>query len=154
MIAASTVVIDLDAALGDTNDLWRAWLDSVGDLFGIEVAELPSDRGEAAAELDRHGAGNWRTLLERFAEDRAPVYLRRDPAVGAALRVMAEAGCRIGVFTDAPRELARVALGQLGAGRRVELVEAGTNALDRLLEQLGADAIVVRGRDELLELAA
>jgi phosphoglycolate phosphatase-like HAD superfamily hydrolase len=154
VIAASTVAIDLDAALGDTGDLWRAWLDSVGDLFGIDPAQLPNDRGEAAAELDRRGAGNWRTLLERFAEDRAPVYLRRDPAVGAALRAMAEAGCRIGVFTDAPEELARVALGQLGAGRRVELVEAGTNALDRLLEQLGADAIVVRSRSELLELTA
>ena len=154
MIAARTVAIDLDRALADTNGLWRAWLDSVRDLFGIDAAELPDDRGEAAAELDRRGAGNWRALLERFAEDRAPVYLRRDPAVGTALRAMAGAGCRIGVFTDAPEELARVALDQLGANRRVELVEAGAGALDRLLVQLGAGTVVVRARDELLELAA
>ena len=154
MIAPSTVAIDLDGTLGDTNGLWRAWLDSVGDLFGFDAAELPADRGEAAAALDLLGAGNWRTLLERFAEDRAPVYLRRDPAVGAALRAMSEAGCRIGVFTDAPEELAQVALDQLGAGRRAELVETGTGALDRLLVKLGAGTVVVRARDELLELAA
>lgn len=154
MIASNTVAIDLDGTLGDTNGLWLAWLDSVGDLFGFDAAELPADRGEAAAALDLLGAGNWRTLLERFAEDRAPVYLRRDPAVGAALRAMSEAGCLIGVFTDAPEELAQVALDQLGAGRRVELVEAGTGALDRLLGKLGARTVVVRSRDELLELAA
>lgn len=154
MTAPAAVAIDLDGALGDTSALWHAWLESATGLLGIEAAELPSDRGEAATELDRRGAGNWRALLERFSEERAAVYLRRDPAVGAALRSLVESGCRLGVFTDAPEELARVALDQLGAGRRIEALEAGADALERLLELLGAGTPVVRARGELLELAA
>ena len=107
------------------------------------------ERGAAAAELDRLGAGNWRTLLERFCEDRAAVYVRRDAAVSAALRELGETGRRIGVFTDAPEPLARVALRQLGAARRVAALETGTGALERLLEQLGEDALVVRSPGEL-----
>jgi len=130
------------------------WLDSVSGLFGLDVSALPRDRGEAAAELDREGAGNWRTLLERFGEERAAVYLRRDPAVSAALRSLSASGRKIGVFTDAPEALAQVALDQLGATRRVTVLETGSGALDRLLERLGAGTIVVRARPELLELAA
>jgi hypothetical protein len=59
---------------------------------------------------------------------------------------------RIGVFTDAPDELARVALSHLGAARRIEALETGDGALDRLRERLGADARVVRTRSELLDL--
>ena len=154
MTTARAVAIDLDGTLGDTRELWLDWLGSVGGLLGIDVATLPQDRGEAAAELDRLGAGNWRTLLERFGEERAPVYLRRDPAVSATLRALAGSGCRIGVFTDAPEELARVSLEQLGAGRRIADLETGTGALDRLLARLGKEAIVVRARHELLELSA
>ena len=88
MTATSAVAIDLDGALGDTGELWRDWLESVSGIFGLDIEALPRDRGEAAAELDRRGAGNWRTLLERFGEDRAPVYLRRDPSVSAALRAL------------------------------------------------------------------
>ncbi len=50
---------------------------------------------------------------------------------------------RIGVFTDAPRELADVALAHVGAARRVEAV--GT--LDEVLAELGGDAVVVRSRE-------
>ena len=147
-----TVAIDLDAALGDTRALWSDWLTSAEVVLGIETGALPADRGEAAAELDRRGAGNWRILLERFSEDRAPVYLRRDAAVSASLRALADAGNVIGVFTDAPEPLARIALAQLGAARRVFMLETGTGALERLLARLGADPIVVRSRAELLEL--
>ena len=42
-----------------------------------------------------------------------------------------------------------MALAQLGAERRVEAVETGAAALERLLERLGADALVVRTREEL-----
>ena len=147
-----TVAIDLDAALGDTRALWSDWLTSAEVVLGIETGALPADRGEAAAELDRRGAGNWRILLERFSEDRAPVYLRRDAAVSASLRALVGAGSEIGVFTDAPEPLARIALAQLGAARRVFMLETGTGALERLLARLGADPIVVRSRAELLEL--
>ena len=147
-----TVAIDLDAALGDTRPLWSDWLASAEVVLGIDTGALPADRGEAAAELDRRGAGNWRILLERFSEDRAPVYLRRDAAVSASLRALAAAGSEIGVFTDAPEPLARIALAQLGAARRVFMLETGTGALERLLARLGADAIVVGSRAELLEL--
>ncbi len=146
------VAIDLDGALGDTRPLWRDWLAAAGGV--LEVGELPEDRGEAAAELDRAGAGNWRTLLERFSEDRAPVYLRRDAHVSASLRALAARGHDLGVFTDAPEPLARVALAQLGAMRRVSTLEAGAGALERLLERLGEDAVVIRTRAELESLAA
>ena len=112
---------------------------------------LSDDRAAAAGELDAR-VGNWRTLLERFAEDRAPVYLRRDAAVSATLRRLAAAEVRIGVFTDAPHELAMLALAQLGAARRVDALEAGDDALTRVLLRVGADAIVIRTRDELLGL--
>ena len=129
------VAIDLDGALGDTRLLWNDWLAAAADLLGVEASALPAERGEAAAELDRRGGGNWRVLLERFAEERAAVYLRRDAQTSAALRTLAAAGREIGVFTDAPESLARVALAQLGAERRLVAVEAGSGALERLLEQ-------------------
>jgi phosphoglycolate phosphatase-like HAD superfamily hydrolase len=91
-------------------------------------------------------------LLERFAEDRAPVYLRPDASVSAALRRLDGTGTSLGVFTDAPAELARVALAQLGAARRIDAVEAGPDALQRVLGRLGADALVVRTREDLLGL--
>ena len=55
---------------------------------------------------------------------------------------------RIGVFTDAPRELAELALAHVGRGARVETV--GT--LDDVLAALGDGAVVVRSRDELAGL--
>jgi phosphoglycolate phosphatase-like HAD superfamily hydrolase len=150
----SAVAIDLDGALGDTRPLWDAWLESASTVLGVRADALPADRGAAAAELDRLGAGNWRTLLERFSEDRAPVYLRRDTAVSAALRVLDSAGRELGVFTDAPEPLARVALAQLGAERRIAAVETGAGALERLVARLGADAVVVRTRAELTDYAS
>ena len=56
------------------------------------------------------------------------------------------------MFTDAPEELARVALAQLGAARRIEILETGDDALERVLEQLGEDVRIVRTRAELLDL--
>jgi phosphoglycolate phosphatase-like HAD superfamily hydrolase len=143
------VAIDLDGALGDTRPLWSDWLASAGPLLGIDPEALPADRGAAAAELDRSGAGNWRTLLERFSEERVPVYLRRDAGAAAALRRLAAAGRDIGVFTDAPEPLARVVLAQLGADRRVTALEVGADALERLLTRLGPETRVVRTRAEL-----
>ena len=143
------VAIDLDGALGDTRPLWDEWISSASALLEFDAAKLPTDRAEAAAELDRRGAGNWRALLERFSEERAPVYLRRDATASAALRSLAAAGREIGVFTDAPEPLARVALAHLGADRRVAALETGTGALERLFATLGEDALVIRTRAEL-----
>lgn len=149
------VAIDLDV-LGDTRGLWDDWVADAARRFRsiaeLDPASLPADRGEAAAVIDRwaeRGIGDWRAALRRFAEDRAPVYLRPEASVSAALRELANAGARLGVFTDAPESLARVALAHLGAARRIELLETGPGALERLLEGLGQDAIVVRSRDGL-----
>jgi len=151
--------LDLDGVLGDTRGLWRAWLDDaarrLASIAPLDPDGLPEDRGEAAGELDRWasaGVGDWRASLERFAEERAPVYLRPSADAGAALRRLASAGVRVGAFTDAPEPLARVALAQLGASRRIEMLETGTGALERLLERLGADTEVIRSREELLRL--
>jgi phosphoglycolate phosphatase-like HAD superfamily hydrolase len=145
------VAIDLDGVLGDTHRLWRDWLDDASRRLRLGELALPADRAAAAEELDGR-VGNWRVLLGRFAEDRAPVYLRPDADVSSALRRLESAGAPIGVFTDAPVELAHVALAQLGAARRIDAVEAGADALQRILGLLGADAIVVRTRDELIGL--
>ena len=152
------LAIDLEA-LADTRPLWRAWLDDAARRYaaisGLDAGGLPHDRSAAAAELDvwaARGIGDWRASLERFAEDHAPVHLRRDAQVAGALRALARRNARLGVFTDAPEPLARVVLAQLGAGRRLAAVETGEDALARLCERMG-EAAVVRNRDELLRAA-
>ena len=152
MTEVRAVAIDLDA-LGDTRALWSDWLASARAVLGVDPTGLSADRGQAAAELDLREAGNWRTLLERYCEDRAPVYLRRDAETSAALRALAASERPIGVFTDAPEPLARVALAQLGAARRIAALETGVGALERILATLGADAVVIRTRHELTDVA-
>lgn len=143
------VAVDLDA-LGDTRPLWRDFLADAARRFAsispLDHEALPEDRGEAAEELDRWaeaGVGDWRGALERFAEDRAPVYLRPSAEANAALRALAAGDVRIGVFTDAPESLARVALAHLGAERRVDALETGVDARERLLAALGNDGVEV-----------
>jgi phosphoglycolate phosphatase-like HAD superfamily hydrolase len=138
--------VDLDAVLGDTRPLWRDWLDDVDGRLP-EQLDLPEDRTAAAVLLDERG-GNWRVLLRRFAEDHAPIYLRPRPDANAVLRRLQRGGVRVGAYTDAPRELAEVALAQLGAGRSVDVV--GT--LDEVRRELGADAVLVDSREQLVGL--
>jgi phosphoglycolate phosphatase-like HAD superfamily hydrolase len=152
------VAIDLDA-LGDTRRLWDDWLADAARRFRsiaqLDAEALPRDRAEAAAELDRwaaQGIGDWRPALRRFAEDRAPVYLRPEAEVSAALRALKGAGATVGVFTDAPEPLARVALAHIGATRRIDHLESGPQALERLLKRLGPDTQIARSRDELSDL--
>jgi phosphoglycolate phosphatase-like HAD superfamily hydrolase len=154
------VALDLDEVLGDTRPLWRDWLEDAARRFAsiaaLDPATVPHDRGAAAAQLDRWaaaGVGDWRLALERFAEDRAPVYLRPNAETSAALRRLEARGTRIGAFTDGPEPLARVALAHLAAARRLDALEAGPGALERLLARLGPDVRVVRTRDDLLRLA-
>ena len=123
--------------LGDTRPLWDAWLEDVSRRAHVDPERLDEE------------LPNWRALLERFAEDRAPVYLRPNAQASAALRRLQAEGVRLGVFTDAPEELARIAVAQLGAARRIEALEAGPGALERLLATLGPDARVVRALADL-----
>ena len=132
----SAVAIDLDGVLGDTKPLWEALLADVSRRAHVDPARLEDE------------LPNWRALLERFAEDHAPVYLRPSAPATTALRRLQEEGVRVGVFTDAPEELARVALAHLGGARRIEALEAGPGALERLLA-LMPDARVVRTLAEL-----
>jgi phosphoglycolate phosphatase-like HAD superfamily hydrolase len=138
-VRAVKVAINLDV-LGDTRPLWSDWLDNVSGV--IDVRDLPGDRAAAAAELDARGAGNWRSLLERFADDRAPVYLRPAAEVSEVLRELQADGVHVVVFSDAPSELVRVALRQLGAARRVEGIAPDPPSAD----------VVVRTREQLLAL--
>ena len=135
--------LDLDAVLSDTRPLWDAWLEDAARRTRVPL-DVPEDRAAAAPLLDE-ALGDWRPLLERFASDRAPVYFRPHAETSALLRRLAADGARLGVFTDAPRELAEVALAHVGAARRIEAL--GT--LDEVLAALGADARVVRSREEL-----
>lgn len=155
------VAVDLDAVLGDTRGLWRAFLEDAARRFRsiarLDPDALPEDRALAAAALDRwaaDGVGDWRAALERFAEDHAPVFLRPSAEASGLLRELASAGYRLGAFTDAPEELARVAAAHLGAARRLEFLEAGAGALDRLLQRLGPGAVVVRTRADLATINA
>jgi phosphoglycolate phosphatase-like HAD superfamily hydrolase len=151
------IAIDLDGVLGDTRPLWNDWLEDAARRFRsiapLDPAALPDDRAGAARALDawsEAGVGDWRGALARFAEDRAPVYLRPDADVSSSIRALEAAGYRIGVFTDAPEELARIALAQLGAARRIEALEAGEGAVDRLRDRLGPDLQILRERSALL----
>ncbi len=135
----NAVAIDL-AALGDTEPLWQDWLDDVRRRVRVNVDRLDDE------------LPNWRQLLERFAEDRAPVYFRRDADASTALRRLKSGGSRIGVFTSAPMELARIAVSHLGAERHVEVVEAGPGAEARVRARFGEGVQVVRTREELLAL--
>lgn len=153
------VALDLDA-LGDTRPLWRDFLVDAARRFGsiaqLEPDTLPEDRAAAADELDRWaaaGVGDWRAALERFAEERAPVYLRPSAEASAALRALAGAGIRVGVYTDAPEGLARIALAHLGAARRVEAVVCGAGARERLAERLGGDVAVAATLAELTKIS-
>lgn len=154
------VAIDLDGALGDTRPLWREFLAEAARRFAaiapLDPAALSDERGEAATELDRwaeRGIGDWRAALERFAEERAPVHLRPNADASAALRSLTAAGARLGVFTDAPEPLARVALSHLGASRRIDALEAGAGARERLLGRLGRDAAVAETVDDLVKIS-
>ena len=140
------IALDLDSVLADTRPLWRDWVEDASRRTRVDL-DLPDDRREAAVLLDER-LGDWRPLLVRFAEDRGPLHFRPRAETSAALRRLDGAGVRIGVFTDAPRELADVALAHVGAARRVAVV--GT--LDDVLRELGAGAVVVRTRGELADL--
>jgi phosphoglycolate phosphatase-like HAD superfamily hydrolase len=133
------LALDLDDVLADTRPLWNDWLADAARRARVELGDVPADRAAAAQLLDER-LGDWRPLLERFAADRAPLHFRPRADVGAALRRLHAAGNRIVVVTDAPRELAEIALAHLGVARRVELGEPPP------------DAVVVRSRGELLAL--
>jgi phosphoglycolate phosphatase-like HAD superfamily hydrolase len=154
------VAIELDGVLGDTRPLWEGWLEQAArrysSIAALDPASLPRDRATATRELDRwaeHGIGDWRPALARYTEEHAPLHLRPDPAVGAALRKLGREGVTVGVFTDAPEPLARVALAQVGALRRIQRLEAGEGALERLLTDLGPNTRVVRDREQLTDFA-
>jgi phosphoglycolate phosphatase-like HAD superfamily hydrolase len=140
------LALDLDAVLADTRPLWNDWVEDAARRVRVEL-DLPTDRTAAAALLDER-LGDWRPLLERFAADRGPVHFRPRAETSAQLRRLQDAGVRIGVFTDAPRELADVALAHVGVARRV----AALGTLDEVLRELGDGATVVRSRAELAAL--
>ena len=133
----TALALELDGVLGDTQPLWQAWLEDVSRRAHVDPARLDDE------------LPNWRVLLERFAEDHAAVYLRPNARTASALRRLQADGVRVGVFTDAPEELARIAVAQLGAARRIEALEAGPGALGRLLARLGPDTRIVRTVAEL-----
>ena len=133
----AAVAIDLDGVLGDTRPLYDAWLADVARRAHVDPMRLDEE------------LPNWRPLLARFAEDHAPVYLRPSAPATAALRRLQAEGVRIGVFTAAPEELARVALAHLGAARRVEALAAGPGALERLLAELGPGTRTIRSLADL-----
>ena len=146
MTGSLAIALDLDGVLADTRPLWDAWLEDAARRARVEL-DVPEDREAAAVVLDE-ALGDWRPLLTRFAADRAPLWIRPRPATNAGLRRLEAAGTRIGVFSDAPRELAEIALAHAGASRQVEVV--GT--LAEVQAALGGEAVVVRSRQELAGL--
>jgi len=145
-MAGLVLALDLDGVLAETRPLWDAWIEDAARRARVALA-VPEDREAAAAVLD-DALGDWRPLLARFAADRAPVWIRPRPDTNAALRRLAAAGARIGVFTDAPQELAEIALAHAGAARHVELV--GT--LAEVRSELGEDVAIVKSRRQLADL--
>jgi phosphoglycolate phosphatase-like HAD superfamily hydrolase len=140
------IAVDLDAVLADTHPLWRDWLEDAARRARVEL-DVPEDRTAAAAVLDER-LGDWRPLLRRFADDRAPLHFRPRPDTNAQLRRLHTAGVRIGVVTDAPLELADVALAHVGAARQIDVV--GT--VDEVAHELENDFLAVSSRAVLLSL--
>jgi phosphoglycolate phosphatase-like HAD superfamily hydrolase len=140
------IALDLDGVLADTRPIWRDWLEDVARRTHVEL-DVPEDRIGAAGVLDER-LGDWRPLLQRFADDRAPLHFRPRAETSALLRQLQASGVRIGVFTDAPRELAEIALAHVGAARRIAVY--GT--LEDVLRDLGNDALVMHSREELAAL--
>jgi phosphoglycolate phosphatase-like HAD superfamily hydrolase len=145
-VAGLALALDLDGVLADTRPLWDAWLEDASRRARVEL-DVPRDREAAAAVLDE-ALGDWRPLLARFAADRAPVWIRPRSDTNVALRRLAASGARIGVFSDAPHELAEIALAHAGAARLVEVV--GTLADVR--SALGVETVVVESRQQLAGL--
>jgi phosphoglycolate phosphatase-like HAD superfamily hydrolase len=143
------VAVELDSVFADTRPLWRDWLEEIVRRARVELVLLPADRSAAATRLDEQ-LGDWRPLLRRFADDRAPLHFRPRAETNTTLRRLVAGGIRVGVFTDAPRELADVALAHAGAARHVAVV--GT--IDAVLAELGEATLVVRSRKELAAAAA
>ena len=137
------IAVDFDAVLGDTGPLWQAWLEDAERRYRVE---LGTDADEA--RLDNR-LGNWRALLERFAEEHARVYLRPNADANTELRRLQAAGIRVGAFTEAPEPLARVAAAHLGVARRLETIEAGAGSRERLLERFGTATYLVQTVEEL-----
>jgi FMN phosphatase YigB (HAD superfamily) len=146
IVGVGPIALELDIVLADTRPLWRDWLADAARRARVEL-DVPDDRAAAAAVLDDR-LGDWRPLLRRFADDRGPLHFRPRAETSAQLRRLAGAGVRVGVFTDAPRELAEVALAHVGAARHVAVV--GT--FEEVLRELGDGAVVVRTRDQLASL--
>ena len=140
------IALDLDGVLADTRPLWDAWLEDAARRARVEL-DVPEDREAAVAVLDE-ALGDWRPLLSRFAADRAPLWIRPRADTNSALRRLAAAGARIGVFSDAPRELVEIALAHAGAARQVEVV----GSLAEVQAELGEEMIVVGSREELAAL--
>jgi phosphoglycolate phosphatase-like HAD superfamily hydrolase len=145
-VAGPGIAIDLDAVLADTRPVWDAWLEDASRRARVEL-DVPDDREAAAGVLDAE-LGDWRSLLDRFAADRAPLWFRPRAETNAVLRRLATDGARIGAFTDAPRELAELALAHAGAARYVETI--GT--LAEVRATLGDDATLITSREALAEL--
>ena len=148
LVPAPSLAIDLDGVLADTRPLWEAWLEDAARRARVEL-DVPEDRSAAAPVLDE-ALGDWRPLLARFAADRAPVWFRPRAETNALLRRLSAAGTKIGVVTDAPLELAELALAHVGAGRYVDAV----GVLDEVRASLGAEVAVVTSREELSRAAA
>jgi phosphoglycolate phosphatase-like HAD superfamily hydrolase len=136
------IAVDLDAVLADTRPLWHDWLEDAARRARVEL-DVPEDRTAAVAVLDER-LGDWRPLLRRFADDRAPLHFRPRPDTNAQLRRLRAAGTRIGVVTDAPRELVDVALAHVGVARQIDVV--GTQ------EELDRNFLIVSSRAALLAL--
>ena len=146
MAGSPAYALDLDGVLADTRPLWDAWLEDAARRARVEL-DVPQDREAAVAVLDE-ALGDWRPLLARFAADRAPLFVRPRADTNAALRRLSAGGARIGVFSDAPQELAEIALAHAGAARQVDVV--GT--LAEVRAALGGEVVVVGSREELAGL--
>ena len=145
-VSGISIAVDLDAVLADTRPVWDAWLEDAARRARVELV-VPDDR-EAAAEVLDSALGDWRPLLDRFASDRAPLWFRPRAETNSVLRRLTAAGARIGAFTDAPPQLAELALSHTGAARYVETI----GPLAEVRAELGDDTVVITSREALAEL--
>lgn len=156
-----TALVVSDAALGPADAVFAEALRylerRLSAVRPLDVAALPAGRAAAVRAMDAwagEDAANWRLELVRWFEAHAPVLLRPDPALNAALRRARRAGVRLAVVSPLPPAAAELYLAQLGLRRAVEAVCAeeaeGGDQISAARRALGSPAApLVSSRAEL-----
>lgn len=136
-----------EGALAPTSRLFAdavaALVRKLGRVKPLDPADLPRERAGALDALRRWAGDDvttWEHELGRYVDEHAPLYLRPDPALNAAVRRLARDGVQLAAWSPGPRDAAESVIRFLGLARRIEAVriDASPEAPLALAHQLEA----------------